>query len=338
MSLYVGVDLHSNNSYIAIVDEKHTVVFQKQCKNDLSVILRYLDPFKNDIAAVGVESTYNWYWLVDGLLEEGYPVRLANPAAMKEYKGLKHKDDKKSALWIADLLRLSILPQGYIYPKNERPVRDLLRKRLHLVRHRTSHILSVQNIVVRNLGVSISARDVKTLTGKQIDTLFSDPYIIHAVKASLTIISHFTGQIKDIEKRILKAVRVREGFKNLLTIPGIGDILGLTIMLEVGDIHRFPTVGTYASYCRCVESIRTSNGKKIGEGNRKNGNKYLSWAYIEAANAAKRAYPVINRYYTKKTAQTNKIVATKALSHKLARASYYVMRDNIGFDTTRLFG
>ncbi|MEN6616758.1 MAG: transposase [Syntrophorhabdus sp.] len=166
MSLYVGVDLHSNNSYIAIVDEKNTVVFQKQCKNDLSVILRYLDPFKNDIEALGVESTYNWYWLVDGLVDSQYPVRLANPAAMKEYKGLKHKDDKKSALWIADLLRLDILPQGYIYPKDERPVRDLLRKRLHLVRHRTSHILSIQNIIVRNLGVRIAARDVKTLTVK----------------------------------------------------------------------------------------------------------------------------------------------------------------------------
>jgi transposase len=126
MSLYAGVDLHSNNSYIGIVDEKNVVQFQKKCNNDLSVIRQHLDPFRKDIEAIAVESTYNWYWLVDGLSDAGYPVRLANPAAMKEYKDLKHKDDKKSALWIANLLRLDILPQGYIYPKDERPVRDLL--------------------------------------------------------------------------------------------------------------------------------------------------------------------------------------------------------------------
>jgi transposase len=108
-------------------------------------------------------------------------------------------------------------------------------------------------------------------------------------------------------------------------------------MLEVGDVNRFTTVGRYASYCRCVESIRKSNGEKIREGNRKNGNKYLSWAYTEAANFAKRSYPAINRYFTKKAAQTNRIVAIKAIGHKLARASYYVMRDNVGFDEKRLF-
>jgi transposase len=184
----------------------------------------------------------------------------------------------------------------------------------------------------------IPSRDIKAFSVKDIDTLFSDPYIIHAIRASLTTVHHIKKQIDDIEKTILKIMRLRKDFKNLLTVPGVGRILGVTIMLEVGDIGRFPSVGTYASYCRCVESIRTSNGKKTGTGNRKNGNKYLSWAYIEAANAAKRSYPVINRYFAKKSAQTNKIVATKALSHKLTRASYYVMRDNVGFDEKRLFG
>jgi transposase len=285
-----------------------------------------------------VESTFNWYWLVDGLMDAGYPVHLANPAAMKEYKGLKHKDDKKSALWLANLLRLKILPEGYIYPRQERPVRDLLRKRLHLVRHRTSHILSIKNIMSRNLGSTIKSDDIKTLTEKDVERLISDECHRLAIMASVSTIHHLTCQVERIEKTILERVRLRDGFKVLLAVPGIGTILGLTVMLEVGDIRRFAEVGNYASYCRCVKSIRTSNDKKIGEGNRKNGNKYLSWAYVEAAHMAKRYYPAIRRYYDKKATQTNSIVAIKAVAHKLARASYYVLRDQAVFDEKRLFG
>lgn len=144
--------------------------------------------------------------------------------------------------------------------------------------------------------------------------------------------------MKEIEKTILGRVRLRDEFKGLLVIPGIGTTLGLTIMREVGDIRRFAGVGNYASYCRCVKNIRTSNDKKIGEGNRKNGNKYLSWAYVEAAHKAKQYYPAIKRYYEKKAATTNDIVAIKAVSHKLARASYYVLRDQAAFDEKKLFG
>jgi transposase len=271
-------------------------------------------------------------------MDVGYPVHLANPAAMKEYKGLKHKDDKKSALWLANLLRLNILPEGYIYPKEERPVRDLLRKRLHLVRHRTSHILSIKNIFSRNLGSTMKGDDIKSLCEKDIEKLFSEPYLRLSIMSSLSTVHHLTGRVKEIEKTIVGRVRLRDEFQGLLTIPGIGQALGLTIMLEVGDIRRFSQVGQYASYCRCVESIRKSNDKKTGEGNRKNGNKYLSWAYVEAAHMAKRFSAAIRRYYEKKAAGTNNIVAIKAVSHKLARASYYVLRDRAVFDERKLFG
>ncbi len=338
MELYGGIDLHSNNSYIGIVNEENRVMYKYRHRNELPLILSALAPYKSELKAVAVESTFNWYWLVDGLADAGYPVHLANPAAMKEYKGLKHKDDKKSALWLANLLRLNILPEGYIYPKEERPVRDLLRKRLHLVRHRTSHILSIKNIVSRNLGATIKSDDIKTLTEKDVERLISDNCHRLAIMASLSTVHHLTTQVDQIEKTILGRVRLRDEFKGLLNVSGIGTILGLTIMLEVGDIRRFAEVGNYASYCRCVTSIRTSNDKKTGEGNRKNGNKYLSWAYIEAAHMAKRYYPAIRRYYDKKAAKTNDIIAIKAVSHKLARACYYILRDQAVFDETRLFG
>jgi len=337
MKVYVGMDLHATNTYVGMVDEENEVLHKQRFRNELPLILAGLDPFRKDIQGVVVESTFNWYWLVDGLMAEGYRVHLANVSAIKQYEGLKQIDDKRSAFWLANLLRLGILPTGYIYPKEERPTRDLLRKRLHLVRHRTSHILSVKNILARNLGLRMKSEEVKKLEDPEVRRFFPDKEMQTAVLASVGLIRHLEVQISGIERMITKKLKIRKEFAKLMTIPGIGKILTLTIMLEVGDIRRFPTVGDYSSSCRCVKSIRTSAGKLIGYGNRKNGNKYLSWAYIEAAQAARRFHETVRSSYEKKMAKTNRIVAIKALSHKLTRASYYVMRDQVDYDPARLF-
>jgi transposase len=229
------------------------------------------------------------------------------------------------------------LPEGYIYPKEERPVRDLLRRRLLFVRHRTAHILSLQSMITRNLGIRISGNRIKTIREADVEKMFDQPQLVFAAKNSIAVIRFLTEKIKGIEKEVISQVKLREEFKNLLTITGIGDILGLTIMLEVGDIRRFPKVGNYSSYCRCVKSERLSDGKKKGENNRKNGNKYLAWAYVEAANFAIRYCQKTHRFYQRKKAKTNGIVAIKALSNKLARASYYVMRDQVPYDANKLF-
>jgi transposase len=337
MKVYVGMDLHATNTYVGMINEENEVLHKQRFRNELPVILAGLDPFRKDIQGVVVESTFNWYWLVDGLMAEGYRVHLANVSAIKQYEGLKQIDDKRSAFWLANLLRLGILPTGYIYPKEERPTRDLLRKRLHLVRHRTSHILSVKNILARNLGLRMKSEDVKKLEDPEVKRFFPDKEMQTAVLASVGLIRHLEEEISGIERMITKKLKVRKEFAKLMTVPGIGKILTLTIMLEVGDIRRFPTLGDYSSYCRCVKSTRTSAGKIIGYGNRKNGNKYLSWAYIEAAQAARRFHETVRSYYEKKMAKTNRIVAIKALSHKLTRASYYVMRDQVDYDPGRLF-
>ena len=337
MEAYAGIDLHSSNSYIGVIDEQDERLYAKRLPNSMNQILVALEPFKEDLKGVVVESTYNWYWLVDGLQEEGYKVHLANPSAIKQYDGLKHTDDKTDSFWLANMKRLNILPEGYIYPKEERPVRDALRRRLLYVSHRTSHILSLQSAITRNLGYKMSGRDIKKLNESDADKLFDEPFLILSVTNSISTV-HFLGKkIKEIEKAVKSQVHLKPEFKCLLTMPGIGDILGLTIMLETGDLSRFPTVGKYSSYCRCVKSERFSNKKKKGEGNRKNGNKYLSWAYVEAANFAIRFYPEFESFYKRKKAKTNGIVAIKALSNKLARASYYVMRDQVPYDASKLF-
>lgn len=154
MRLYAAFDLHSRSSHLAMLDEQGEKVFKAKLANNAEIMIPALEPYRERLVAVAVESTFNWYWLVDDLMKSGHSVCLANPAAIQQYKGLKHSDDSSDALWLAEMLRLGILPQGYIYPREERPVRDLLRKRMHLVKLRTSLVNSLDNIIARNAGVS----------------------------------------------------------------------------------------------------------------------------------------------------------------------------------------
>jgi len=337
MKLYCGIDLHSNNSVVVILDEADKVVYQKKLNNDLASILGQLSIYKDKITAIAIESTFNWYWLVDGLMEAGYTVKLVNTAEVQTYSGLKHTDDKDDARWLAHLLRLKILPTGYIYPKEERAVRDLLRKRSQLVRQSTTNILSLQNILARNTAQSLSSYKIKKLDDVQAEKLLDDPNTTLALKCNLNVIRCLQSTIAEIETTVLQQARIRAEFKQLLTVSGIGEILGLTIMLESGDMSRFPKVGNFSSYCRCVKSERLSNGKKKGEGNRKSGNKYLAWAFIEAANFAIRYNDKIKAFYQKKKVKTNGIIATKAVANKLARACYHVLKDQVPFDVNKSF-
>jgi len=337
MAAYAGIDLHSNNNYLGIINEQDQRLFKKRMPNDLRKILQVLAPFRDELQGIAIESTFNWYWLVDGLQERGYRVHLANPSAIQQYEGLKHSDDKWDSFWLAHLLRLNILPEGYVYPKAERAVRDLFRRRMLLVQQRTSHILSLQSMLARNLGIQMSGNTIKRLVEADAERLFKERHLVLAAANSISVMHALKERIRLIERAVYEQGALREEFTPLLTSPGIGKILGLTIMFEVGDINRFPQVGNYASYCRCVKSERLSNGKKKGSGNSKNGNKYLSWAYVEAAHHARRTCLSAQRFYQRKAAQTNTVAAVKALAHKLCRASYYVMRDGIPFDEARLF-
>ena len=286
MKLYGAIDLHSNNNVTVLIDEQDQVVYQKRLPNDLPLIARQLSGYRDALQGIVVESTYNWYWLVDGLMDQGHKVHLANTAAIQQYEGLKYTDDHSDARWLAHILRLGVLPEGYIYPKEERAVRDLLRKRGQMVRQRTTNLLSLQNLVTRNTGGSISSNRIKTLDTEQVDELLPNPDLALAVKANLAMIQCAAAQIDILERPVTERIKLRAGFSFLKTVPGIGQILALTIMLETGEIRRFPTVGDYASYCRCVGSQKLSNGKKKGSGNTKNSNKYLAWAFVEAANFA----------------------------------------------------
>ena len=337
MKTYAGIDLHSSNNYIGVINAKDKRLYSKRHDNRIEDVLKALKKFKSSLQGVVVESTYNWYWLVDGLTDQGYNVHLANPNAIKAYDGLKHTDDKWDSFWLAHMLRLGILPEGYVYPKHQRPIRDLLRRRLMFVRQRTSQILSLQSMITRNRGLNFSAAQIKRLTDPFIDKLFSDPHLVFTAKRNMATIRFLDRIVSEIEIEVASQIRLKKEFIKLLSTPGIGNILGMTIMLEVGDIGRFFKAGNYSSYCRCVESKKTSNGKKKGENNKKNGNRYLAWAYVEAANHAIRNCPKAQKFFQRKMAKSNRVVATKALANKLTKATYYIMRDQVAFDQDKLF-
>src|SRR5215472_16608172 len=184
MPLYGGIDLHANNSVIVLLNDQDQVLYQQRLANHLPTILEAFAPYQADLIGVVVESTSNWYWLVDGLMEADYRVHLANPAAMQQYSSLKYTDDHSDARWLAHVLRLGVLPQGYIYPKAERAVRDLLRKRAHLVRQHTANVLSVQNIMARNTGARFSVKRIHALTKQELQSLLAEEPQVLAVTSS----------------------------------------------------------------------------------------------------------------------------------------------------------
>src|SRR5579863_7379935 len=336
-TLMAGIDLHSNNIMVGIVDQEGKRVARQKLACDLPAIVKFLAPYKKRLERIAVESTYNWYWLVDGLQARGYPVVLANPAKLTQYSGLKHADDENDAFFLAELLRLKILPTGYVYDAERRPVRDLLRRRMSLVHQRTALMLSFKSLFTRTTGEPMSLGRLKELEVKEAQALYEHPANQLIAGLQIQHIEQLDASIGRLEKAVLSVARELPSYPKLKTLPGVGIILGLTITLEIGDIKRFAGPGQFASYCRTVAAKCTSNGKQKGENNRKCGNKYLAWAFVEAANFAKRYDEPCRKWHERKAAKTSTVLATKALACKLAKAAWFVVAEAADYDGRRVF-
>lgn len=335
--LMVGIDLHSNNMFCGITDQCGRRVFHRKLPCTMSAVLNGLEPFRERIARIAVESTFNWYWLVDGLIDAGYEVVLAHPPALTQYEGIKHTDDQNDAFFLAELLRLNILHTGHICDRKIRPVRDLLRRRLALVQKRTSLYLSFKALYTRTVGKSLSLGRVKSMESEEAGSLYSHSADQLIAQLQLRLAGELTDAIDKIEREVQSSTAPLPAYRVLQTLPGVGKILGLTITLETGDLNRFPSAGDYASYSRCVDSKRLSNGKKKGANNVRCGNHYLSWAWVEAANFAQRFDERCRQFYDRKKAHANSSLATKALACKLAKAAWHMMRNNQPYDPQLMF-
>ena len=279
--------------------------------------------------------------MVDGLQNNGFKdkVVIANPAKMDQYSGMKNSNDKSDAFFIAELMRLEILPTGYICDKESRAVRDILRRRSLFVKQCTAQKLSLQNMVSRQCGQTMSMREMHKLTDDEWAKILVSKDNFFMAKQNVDMIRFLTEKIKILENHVLKQAKLKPEFEKLLTAPGIGNILGLTIMYETCDISRFAKAGNFTSYCRCVKAEAQSNGKKKGYNNRKNGNKFLSWAMVEAANMMRRFCPEAQSYYDKKRKLSgNNALATKSLAAKISKAVFYILKNQEDFDVKKIFG
>jgi transposase len=333
-----GIDLHSNNVVIGVMDMDGKRLQSAKLPCELKEVEKFLAPFKKRLEQIAVESTYNWYWLVDGLQSLKYPVVLANPAGMQQYSGIKHADDTNDAFFLAELLRLKILPTGHIYDAQLRPVRDLLRRRMKLVQQRTTLMLSFKSLYTRTSGQEMALSKLKALEIKEAQNLYKHPANQLIAGLQIKHIEQLTESIDKIEKVVVASARELPSYSKLTTLPGVGIILGMTITMEVGDIKRFASPGDLASYCRTVAAERSSNSKKKGENNAKCGNRYLAWAFVEAANFSRRYDEQCRKWYDRKAAKTSKVIATKALACKLAKAAWYLMAQCTDYDARRMFG
>ena len=261
---------------------------------------------------------------------------MAHTGAIPQYAGIKHTNDQTDARHLAHLLRLGILPEGYIQPRAQRAVRDLLRRRLLLVRQKTLHHLSLQSLIVRHTGERLSASQIKALDNASIADKLEDPIrlggqITHLARCWLE------EAIDVLEHEVQKHLQPRQDYQLLTSIPGVGKILASTIVLETGTVERFASPGHYASYARCVNTEKTSNGRLKGRGNKRNGNKYLAWAFIEAAHYAAIWSPEIKRFYQQRQAKRHILVAKKTVANKLARACYHMLKKQEPFEVRRAF-
>jgi transposase len=231
-----------------------------------------------------------------------------------------------------------VLPEGYIYPQADRAVRDVLRKRAHLVRQHTAKVLSVPNILARHTGMRCSAKRMHEVTQADLEGVLPAAHQVRAVTSSLALLPCLRQQIKRLEKAVTTSLQHTPAYEPLLSVDGIGTILAQTIVLDTGHSGRVPPVGQYASYWRCVTSTKIRNGKRKGRGNSKNGHPYLEWASMAAAQFAIRFSPTVQRFYQRKQAQSHLLVARKAVAPKLSRACSYIMRDLVPFEVHKAFG
>lgn len=337
MNTYAGIDLHSTNSYVVVMDDDEKVLFSKRISNELDSFLKIFRPYQKSLRGIVIESTYNWYWLADGLQAKGYKLRLAMPSKIQQYSGIKYTDDKSDAHWLARLLKLNLVEQGHIMPPALRSQREMGRKRMQMVHQQTQTLLRLQSLLHRYYNIRLNGDKIKRLTRDDLIKCCIDENIQACATSLSRMLEWQIKLVSELEREILKRIKGCKKFNHLKTIPGVGNILGSVILLETGEIERFASAGHYASYCRCVGSERISNNKKKGENNSKNGNPYLCWAFVEAANHAIRKEGRIQKFYQRKLNKKLRVKAIKAVAHKLSRAVYYMLKDGEPFDVERAF-
>ena len=334
---YCGIDLHARVMYLCIISSSGEIVLHRNMKADLESLLEAIEPYRPDVV-VGVECIFTWYWVADLCAEEGIPFVLGHALYMKAIHGGKAKNDRIDSGKIAAMLKGGMFPVAYVYPAKMRATRDLLRRRNYLVRKRADLITHVQNTNSQYNQPEFGMNITYKCNREEVLSHFKDPNVYMSMKVNLDLIDQYAVQIRAMEKHVCLDNAKNHDPKSLYlmqTIYGIGKILSLTILYEIGDIDRFPRVQNFASYSRLVKCARESAGKRYGTSGSKIGNVHLKWAFSEAGVLFLRNNPEGMKYRKRLQRKHGKAKSLSILAHKLGRAVYYMLKRDQAFDLGR---
>jgi transposase len=335
---YCGIDLHARRMYICVLDGQGKILVHRNGPATPEHLLTTIAAYREDVV-VAVECIFTWYWVADLCAQEGIPFVLGHALYMKAIHGGKAKNDKIDAHKIAVLLRGGMLPMAYVYPRAMRATRDLLRRRCHFMRKRAELITHIQNTASQCLlprfGKKIAYHGNRTNLAEH----FTDPEVRKSIETNLSLLDHYDRLLTDLELHLTRSAKVHDvnAFYRLRSVPGIGKILALVLLYEIHDIHRFPRVQDFVSYCRVVKCAKESDGKHYGYAGTKIGNAHLKWAFSEAAVLSLRQNPTAQQYVVRLAQKHGKPKALTILAHKLARAVYFMLSRGHAFDATKFF-
>lgn len=335
---YCGIDLHAKSMYLCILNQEGAILLQRNIRTSPEVFLKTIERFREDIV-VAVECIFTWYWIADLCAQQNIPFVLGHALYMKAIHGGKAKNDKIDAHKIAILLRGGMIPMAYVYPQRMRSTRDLLRRRMHLTRKRAELLAHIQNTHYQYNLPEIGKKISYKANREGISERFLDESVRKSIELDLHLLDDYDQLLPRLEHQISLIAKAHDAdsYFRLRSIPGIGRILGLVILYEIHDIHRFPTVQDFVSYCRLVKSAKESAGKRLGTSGKKIGNVHLKWAFSEAAVLFLRRNPEARKYREKLQKKHGKAKSLTILAHKLARAVYYILKRKEVFQINTFF-
>jgi transposase len=330
---YCGIDLHARTMYLCVLNQAGEILLHRNMPAGPEPFLKAVAPYRADLV-VCVECLFTWYWLADLCAREGIPFVRGHALYMKAIHGGKAKNAKSDAQKIAVLLRGGMLPQAYVYPAAMRAPRDLLRRRMHLMRKRAELLAPIQNTNSQYHLAEIGKNMAYKANRNGVAERFPEPAVQKSIEVDLALIGHYAHLLRDMELTVLKTAKPHNTntLSLLRTVPGIGEILSLVLLYEIHDIHRFPRVQEFVSYCRLVTWARESAGKRYGSSGTKIGNAYLTWAFSEAAVLFLRGNPAGQKYLARLEKKHSQGKALTVFVHKLARAVYYMLQRQTAFD------
>lgn len=336
---YAGIDLHAREMYVCVMNQDGNVVFHKNMTADPEHLENVLSRFSTDIV-IAVECMFTWYWIADYCHENAIPFVLGHALYMKAIHGGKTKNDRIDSRKIAAMLRGGMFPVAYVYPKQMRATRDLLRRREYFVRQQSQLFAHIQN-TNSQYNHPVFTKSLRTQSyRKGIEQRFTDPLVQKMVETDLQLLDAYHRVILDIESQIQKQAKHHDphAFYLLRTIPGIGPILALVLLYEIQDISRFEKVGNFISYARLVKCAHESAGKRMKGGHNKIGNAHLKWAFSEAAVLFLRENPPAKQMHEKMIQKYGRAKSLSIIAQKLGRTVYYMMKRKEPFSPELFFG